>query len=71
MLQDYCYDKVKLLHELSRIGNFIKKHALPEAKRKKIPQSIKLYSELLKDVDKNVNRLSRALEDLSKKGRFK
>lgn len=71
MLQDYSYDKVKLLHELSRIGNFVKKHALPKAKRKKMPQSVELYSELLKDVNKNVGRLSKALEELSKKGKLK
>ncbi len=71
MLQDYCYDKVKLLHELSRIGNFVKKHALPEAKRKNMPQSVKLYSELLRDVDNNVSKLSKVLEETCKKGKFK
>ena len=71
MLQDYCYDKVKVLHELSRVGNFVKKHALPEAKLKKMQQSVKLYSELLKDVEKNVNKLSKVLEEMSKKGKFR
>ncbi len=71
MLKDYCYDKVKLLHETSRMLNFIKKHALPEAKRQKLPQSVKLYQELENGLHKNVTKLSRALEDLSKKGKFR
>ena len=71
MLKDYCYDKVKLLHEMSRMLNFVKKHALPEAKRQKMPQSVKLYQELEKDLHKNIARLSKAVEELSKKGKFK
>lgn len=71
MLKDYCYDKVKLLHEMSRICNYIKKHALPEAKKQKMAQSVKLYKEVEKDLEKNIERLRRALEDLSKKGKLK
>ena len=71
MLQDYCYDKVKLPHEMSRTLNFIKKHALPEAKRQKMAQSVKLYQEMEKDLHKNITNLSKALEGLSKKGKFR
>lgn len=71
MLKDYCYDKVKLLHELSRMLNFIKKHALPEAKRQKMAQSVKLYQEMEKDLHKNIAKLGKTLENLSRKGKFR
>lgn len=71
MLNDYCYDKVKLLHELSRMLNYVKKHALPEVKKKKLPGTVQLYKGLEQDLEKNVENFRKAVESLSKKGKFK
>ncbi len=71
MLNDYCYDKVKLLHEMSRILNFVKKHALPEAKKKKMAETVQLYKTLERDLENNVENLRRAVEGLSKEGKFR
>jgi len=71
VLNDYCYDKVKLLHEMSRMLNYVKKHALPEAKKKKLPETVQLYKRLERDLEKNVENLRKAVEGLSKKGKFK
>ena len=71
MLNYYCYDKVKLLHEMSRMLNFVKKHALPEAKKKRLAETVHLYTELERDLEKNVEHLRKAIEGWSKKGKFK
>ena len=71
MLKDYCYDKIKLLHEMSRMLNYLKKHALPEAKRQKLSETVNLYKGLERDLEKNVENLRKAVEGLSKRGKFK
>jgi Skp family chaperone for outer membrane proteins len=70
MLKDESYDKVKLLHELSHVLNFLKKHALPEVEQKNQPLTEKLYQELAEDLDKHVEKLRQAVEGLAREGKF-
>lgn len=56
---------------MSRMLNYIEKHALPEAKRQKLSETVNLYKGLERDLEKNIENLRRAVEGLSKKGKFK
>ena len=64
MLEDIHYDKIKLLHELSRACNFVKKHALPGARKKRKVVLVRLYQDLEKDPEKNLKRLGSTLKHL-------
>ena len=64
MLEDVHYDKIKLLHELSRTCNFVKRHALPGARKKKKAELVRLYQEMEKDLEKNLKRLGGTLKHL-------
>ena len=49
-LENCCYDKIKLLHELSCMAWFIEKHAQPEALKKKDADYHKILTKLHKDL---------------------
>jgi hypothetical protein len=72
MLKDCNYNKIRLLHDLSRINNFIKKHAKEDAEKAKGHEGCrKVYAELEKDLEKHINKLSRRMMGMAKKGKFK
>ncbi len=71
MLSDPCYDKAKVLTDLSSVCHFVKKHALPGVKNKNLPLSVKLYEELAADLEKYVEKFRQAVEGLSQEGKFK
>lgn len=72
MLDNCNYNKVRLLHDLSRIAQFLKKHAKKDAKKSRKHGSChKLYGELEKDLDKHIGKLNKAIGTLAKKGYFK
>lgn len=70
MLHDCNYNKVRLLHDLSRITNFIKKHAKKDVKKSHL-DCHKLYLQLEKDLEKHVQNLSEAISTQVKAGKFK
>jgi len=71
MLEDCNYNKVRLLHDLSRLTQFLKKHAKKDAKKGKHGECHKLYLDLEKDLEKHIGELSKAISGLGKKGKFK
>ncbi len=56
-LENCCYDKTKLLHELSCISWFIEKHAQPEAKKTKDKEFEDLLKKLQKDLSPHIKNL--------------
>jgi hypothetical protein len=54
-LGNHTYDKIKILHELSCILWFIKKHALKNAKNDK--QCLSLLKKIEADLTKHINAL--------------
>lgn len=54
-LNNCCYDKAKLLHQLSCVSWFIEKHALADAKND--AEFLELLRKLQKDVDPYIKEL--------------
>lgn len=55
---DHCtYDRIKLLHELSRLLWFIEKHGKPNAKEEGDQQLFDNLEKLAQDLEKNVAQL--------------
>ena len=71
MLNNCNYDKVRLIHEFSKIAGFLKKHAIKDAEKNKHPQCKAFYTALLADVNQHIDVLRGQVEGLSKKGKFK
>ena len=71
MLHDWNYNKVKVLHGLSETAWFIQKHAIPDAKRAKHPLSVKMFGEMLGDLEKHIEKIKLAIAGLSKEEKFK
>tara|TARA_Y100000310_G_C20530626_1_gene738247 strand:+ start:122 stop:334 length:213 start_codon:yes stop_codon:yes gene_type:complete len=70
MLNNCNYNKVRILHDLSRISNFVKKHAKKDAKG--VHKGCqKVYSNLHKDLEKHLEVLTTGVSGLAKKGKFK
>ena len=61
MLDDCKYDKIKLLHEMSSIAWFIKKHAIENAKNAGENDCLELYKTMLHDAEKNIEQLKKQL----------
>ena len=59
---DHCmYDKVKLLHELSKIVWFIEKHAKQNAKNANDMKCHDTFEKLAQDLEKYINQLQAML----------
>ncbi|MBI4151630.1 hypothetical protein HY496_01555 [Candidatus Woesearchaeota archaeon] len=74
MLQNCSYNKVKTLHEVSRILHFIRKHAKVDAAempKGKHTYCSKLFEDLERDLEKHAERFRRGIEVQVKKGAFK
>lgn len=72
MLHDCNYNKIRLLHDLSRIAHFVKNHAKGDSKKGAQHTSChQVYVELEKDLEKHIKKLGGVVAELSKKGNFK
>lgn len=59
---DHCtYDKVKLLHEISKIVWFIEKHAKQDAKNANDMECHDLFEKLAQDLEKYITQLQAML----------
>lgn len=70
MLSDCNYDKVKLIHHLSKMISFIDRHAVSDAEKDGHPLCAEEYKELRADLEKHVGKLSLAVKGLSKEDKF-
>jgi hypothetical protein len=57
MLDNCSYNNVKLLHDLSRLLWFLKKHAIQDALRANDTDSMLMYEKLEKDLQEYIERL--------------
>lgn len=70
MLSDCNYNKVRLLHDLSRIVWYLKKHAKEDAKKHGHPLCHAMCEDMEKDLEKHIDKLRAAITGLSKEGKF-
>jgi len=70
MKGDCNYDKTKLLHELSRVKHFARKHAIEDAKKEGHPLCAKMYEEIAADAEKQIDKLKAAIAGLAREGKF-
>jgi hypothetical protein len=71
VLRNCNYDKIRLLHDLSRIAWYIDKHAKKDADEENHPMCKELYQELHKDLEKHIEKLKQAVAGLSKEDKFR
>ena len=64
------YDKIKLLYKISKIANFIEKHAINDAENDGHPLCAEEYRELRNDIGRHMEKLRAAVEGLSREGKF-
>jgi hypothetical protein len=57
MLDNCCYDKIKLMHDLSALIWFIKKHAYEDAQKANDKACIDFLNELENDLGKHLHAL--------------
>lgn len=57
ILDNPSYDKIKLIHELSKINWFLEKHALEDAKLSGDNDCHQAMIELHKDIQRHIERL--------------
>ena len=70
MKEDCNYDKIKLLHMLSQVKHFVRKHAVEDAKKSNHPLCAKMYEEIAADAEKHIEKLKAAVTGLAKEGKF-
>lgn len=70
MLNNCNYNKVRLLHDLSRIDWYLKKHAKEDAKKHGHELCIKMCEEIEADVEKHIEKLREAIIGLAKEDKF-
>jgi hypothetical protein len=61
MLSNCNYNKVRLLHDLSRIDWYLKKHAKRDAKKEKHKECHDMCVALEKDIEKHIDQIKKAL----------
>lgn len=71
MKSDCNYDKVKLLHEVSRMIWRIRKHYMKDAEKEGHPLCKKMYEEMAKDLESHREKLAEAVSGLAKEGKFR
>lgn len=70
MLNDCNYNKVRLLHDLSKIAAYLDRHAKGDAKKEGHELCYQMNEELLEYMNKHIEKLRQAIEGLSKEGKF-
>lgn len=71
LLNNCNYDKIRLLHDLSRIAWYIQKHAKNDAKQENYALCKSMYNELGKDIEKHIEKLKAAISGLSKEEKLR
>ena len=64
MLDNCDYNKVRLLHDLSRIVWHLNKHAKEDAKKAGHEECHKICVELEKDLEKHISTLTKAVHSI-------
>ena len=64
------YNKVKIFYKLSKLSNFIEKHALQDAEKDGHPLCAEELKELKNDLDKHAEKIREAIEGLSREWKF-
>lgn len=62
MLNNYEYDKIKILHKLSCLQWFIKQHAEENAKKANNAECVAFYKELSADLEKHIAKLHKMVQ---------
>jgi hypothetical protein len=70
MKEDCNYDKTKLIHELSALKHFIRKHAIDDAKKANHPLCAKMYEEVSAEIEKSIEKLKAAVTGLAREGKY-
>ena len=70
MLNDCNYNKVRLMHDMSRIVWYLKKHAKNDSNVHGHVLCHALCEDIEKDLEKHIEKLRLAVEGLSKEGKF-
>ena len=71
MIDDCNYNKIRLLHDFSRIVWYLENHAKEDAKKSGHTLCHKLCHEIQVDLEKHMEKLRQAIVGLSKEGKFK
>lgn len=71
MLENCNYNKIRLLHDLSKIVWYLEKHAKRDAKEGGHELCHAMCEELQKDLEKHIEKVSKAIIGLSKEDKFK
>jgi hypothetical protein len=66
MLNHCNYNKVRLLHDLSRIVWFLKKHAKEDAKKEGHEACMKMCEDLEVDLEKHIDKIKNNIAGLAK-----
>lgn len=61
MLDNFTYDKVKLIYQLSKIIWFIEKHSLIDANNTGDKESLELIASLKKDLEKYLEKIQKSV----------
>lgn len=67
---DCNYNKTKLIHQVSSMRHFLRKHAVDDAKKAGHPLCAKMYEELAEDLTKHLHNLKSAVAGLAKEGKY-
>ncbi|MFO8016982.1 MAG: hypothetical protein R6U32_07840 [Candidatus Woesearchaeota archaeon] len=70
MLEDCNYNKVRLLHDLSRISWYLDRHAKKDAKEGGHELCHEMCHELQQDLEKHIEKLKQAVVGLAKEDKF-
>ena len=71
MLSHCNYNKVRLLHDLSRIVWFLKKHAKEDAQKEGHQDCIKMCEDLEADLEKHIDKIRDSISGLAKEDKLK
>lgn len=71
MLDDCNYNKLRLVHDLSRIIWYLDKHAIDDAEKAGHLECLTLYKNLHKDLELHMQKLIKGIEALAKVGKLK
>lgn len=70
MLNNCNYSKVRLLHDLSRIVWYLKKHAKDDAREEGHELCHTMCEEIEADLEKHIDKLKQAITGLAKEDKF-
>lgn len=71
MLDNCNYNKLRLLHDLSRVVWYLEKHVQHDAKESGHELCGVMCQEMQQDLEKHMEKLRMAIDGLAKEGKFK